>query len=213
MAVVKIVPMPGIKITGPTGPQGPQGIQGIAGKDGLVPTSGTWDTQIQQYSGIVGGTLSSPDAHLGRYYTVGDLVFLEVQFGIKQPTSWGTNLFGGLLPFKMANSWQENILNAERRQYMKGSVTLRGDVEPFGFPYSDDENASLDITVVLIRNPDDNSPDFFLFATNDTNESSVNINTDSSRAIEKTWPVNLNVPNFGNSPYFSVRFSGVYRKA
>ena len=185
--------------------------------DITTPTSGTWDAEIAERSGIIGGVYASEDVKLGRYYTIGDLVFIEVNFAVAQPTSWGSELqsFSGKLPFKMAESWQDGVSSLSIRHRLKGQMTLRGDSEPFETPYEDNEQNFISVDAVLIKNPTD-SPDSFLIAA-EGEEISPNTNVNSTYIVSKSWPVNLNVPNSGNinapSPYMSLRFSGVYRKA
>jgi hypothetical protein len=62
MAVIKIVPMPGVAVEGPVGPQGPSGTNGAPGQDGA---DALWN-----YTGEYSG---------GASYAVGDIVTYEGQ--------------------------------------------------------------------------------------------------------------------------------------
>jgi hypothetical protein len=180
------------------------------GTDSIVPTSGTWETNISLRSGIVGGVYPSTDS-LGRYYTIGDLVYVEVHFAVAQPTSWGSDSFIGELPFKIAGSWQDDVSSATMRHRLRGQLTVRGDAEPFGIPYDDNEENYFPVDIVLIPNLTEGPDTFLITAEDEVNSPNTNVN--SSRVVTQYWPVNLNVPNNSNSPYFSLRFSGMYRKA
>lgn len=233
MATIKIVPMPGVSVPGPTGPQGPRGYQGdtgltgaqgpagpqgpqgpagpqgLPGADGVLPTSGTWETNIPLRSGIVGGVYPTSDS-MGRYYTIGDLVFIEVHFAVSQPESWG-GAFEGELPFKIAGSWQEGVSHLGLRNRLKGQMTLRGDAEPFGQPFEDNEQNFIPVDVVLIPQPAGQPDTFGILAEKENPVLNTNVN--GMDAVSSTWPVNLQVPNTANSPYMLLRFSGIYRKA
>jgi hypothetical protein len=181
------------------------------GADSIAPTSGTWDTKIAETSGIVGGSYASEDMKLGRYYTIGDLVFIEINFAVAQPSSWGDfGGFAGELPFPVAPGWQAGWNLNSARNYLQGRYYARADQEPFGFPYQEDEVGNYDMLAVLYNSAIDETPMFSIFTTD---KESLNTNSESVRPITPEWPVNLNVSNNENSPYISFRFSGVYRKA
>ena len=171
--------------------------------------SGTWETNIPLRSGIVGGVSPTTDS-LGRYYSIGDLVFIEVHFAVTQPESWGDS-FVGELPFKIAGPWQEGIAHSNMRHRLKGQMILRGDAEPFGSPYTDNEENFIPVDIVLVPNLTEN-PDTFII-TAESESPALNTNVNSADIVSSTWPVNLEVPNSTNSPYMSLRFSGVYRRA
>lgn len=125
MAVIKIVPMPGVPIQGPAGPQGPrgyqgdtgltgpqgpqgepglnglegeQGPQGPAGADGLLPVIGTWNPMFSERSGITYSDDSSLH-EFGNYYSIGDLLFFDVLIRLNNVADWGnSDSFGFELP-------------------------------------------------------------------------------------------------------------------
>jgi hypothetical protein len=185
------------------------------GADSVVPTSGTWDTKFAEKSGIVGGVYPSPEINLGYYYTVGDLVFVEFFFAVKQPTNWGPEFegFSGELPFPVAPSWQENIDPKISRNYFKGRYYAVADGEPTGSPLQEDEVGNIDMTVIAYTSFTTNKGEFALFA-NDSE--SINTNAETLKIITADWPVNLRVANNNTvfeNPSINIRFSGVYRKA
>jgi len=153
MATIKIVPMPGVLVPGPQGPQGPRGYQGETGltgpigpqgeqgltglegeqgppgQDGLIPTSGTWDTRFKELNGIVDRQNSPYGIYptTGKYYTVGDLVFYEFDILVLSPETWGTDTTWQIeLPFNLS---QLNELNLTR-QVGQGSLLMRADEPP-----------------------------------------------------------------------------------
>lgn len=231
MAVIKIVPMPGAVgdkgdegAVGPqgqqgaTGPTGAQGIQGFTGNigpagpqgaPGTSPTSGTWDTKVLETSGIIVGTGSdSENTKLGRYYTIGDLVFIEVNFIVNQPTNWGDyGAFVGELPFPIADGWQTGTPSG--RHYLQGRYFARADAEPIG-SWEEDEVGNCDMLAMLYVSAGSGKSMFSLYTTD---EESINTNSESLKSISPDWPINLRVENSTFSPYMAFRFSGVYRKA
>ena len=122
-------------LTGPIGPQGEQGLtglegeQGPPGQDGLIPTSGTWDTRFKELNGIVDRQNSPYGIYptTGKYYTVGDLVFYEFDILVLSPETWGTDTTWQIeLPFNLS---QLNELNLTR-QVGQGSLLMRADEPP-----------------------------------------------------------------------------------
>ena len=191
------------------------GEQGPAGEDGLLPTSGTWDTKFAEKSGITGATYSSPDMELGQYYTVGDLVFIDVYINLNQPTSWGNeyDTFIGELPFPISPAWQQGVDSRISRNYLKGRYYALADADPLGAPWEADETGNIDMSVTLFTSYTDNKPMFALYATD---SESLNTNAETLRLINADWPINLRVPNnltIAPNPRMNIRFSGVYRKA
>ena len=179
------------------------------GADSIAPTSGTWDIKVLETSGIVGETGSySENTKLGRYYTVGDLVFIEVNFIVNQPTDWGSyGAFTGELPFPIANGWQTGTLGG--RHYLQGRYFGRADAEPIG-SWEEDEVGNVDMVALLYVSAIDGKSMFTLYTTD---KESINTNSESLRSISPDWPINLRVENSTISPYMTFRFSGVYRKA
>ena len=181
------------------------------GLDSVLPTSGTWDTKVAETSGIIGGVYASEDIELGRYYTIGDLVFIEVHFAIAQATEWGGfGDFSGELPFPVAPSWQTGFSVNSSRNYLQGRYFAKGDVEPLGFPYQENEIGNIDMIAVLYNSEVDQKPMFSLYVTD---KDSLNTTSESIRPITPEWPINLNVANSLNNPSMSFTFSGVYRRA
>jgi hypothetical protein len=173
-----------------------------------IISSGTWDTKIAEISGIVGGAYASEDMHLGRYYTIGDLVFVEVNFAVSTPSDWGNyGSFAGHLPFPIAEPWQSNWAVSAIRNSISGRFFANADQDPIGYPYSEDEIGWIDATVVLFTSAIDGTPHFY-FLTSD-NEA-LNTNSKTLRNITPDWPFNLRQ---APSPYVRLHFSGVYRRA
>jgi hypothetical protein len=179
------------------------------GADSIAPTSGTWDIKVLETSGIIGETGSySENTKLGRYYTIGDLVFIEVNFIVNQPTDWGNyGAFSGELPFPIADGWQTGTLGG--RHYLQGRYFGRADAEPIG-SWEADELGNVDMVATLFVSAIDGKSMFALYTTD---KESVNTNSESLRPINPDWPINLRVENSTISPYMTFRFSGVYRKA
>lgn len=66
MPTIKIVPMPGVLMTGPTGPQGPRGYQGETGITGpaFTPTgaSGSFVSNDNKTVTVVNGIITAIEA-------------------------------------------------------------------------------------------------------------------------------------------------------
>jgi hypothetical protein len=224
MAVVKIVPMPGVAVVGPTGAQGPIGLTGPAGQNGLLPTSGTWDTKFKELNGIV-DRQSSPYGTwptTGKYYTVGDLVFYEFDILVMSPQTWGTSTSWIIeLPFKIS---QLNAYSLSR-QIGQGSIYMRADEPPFyqfdqngGVvqPFEEGEVISLPVYLRSSWSESQTSPTAFL---------GVNLphTTPIGTAIQAFWTIGHNFPQSLNeglideSPstptYVRLTVNGTYRKA
>jgi hypothetical protein len=226
MAVVKIVPMPGVAVVGPTGPQGPIGLTGPAGQNGLLPTSGTWDTKFKELNGIVDRQDSpfGPWPTTGKYYTVGDLVFYEFDILVMSPQTWGTSTSWRIeLPFKIS---QLNELGLSR-QIGQGSIYMRADEPPFyefdqnlGVvqPYEEGEIISLPVYLrsSWYEGQSQTSPTAFL---------GVNLphTTPIGTAIQAFWTIGHNFPQSLNEglvdenptlpTYVRFTVNGTYRKA
>ena len=189
------------------------------GADSIVPTSGTWNTRMSELSGITGGlyggsrTSTSEEMNKGRYYTIGDLVFFEVNFIVTQPSFTVGRRFQGALPFPVAGPWQTNQPSNFITNTATGIYQPFGDDVPVGL-VDPDEGGRIPLTAVLYNSF------FSLLATTD---SSGITETDG---ITSSWPVNLNVGNTETvllpgspgettiySPTVRIYFSGVYRKA
>ena len=129
MAVIKIVPMPGVAVVGPTGPagnngtngadgaQGIQGVKGDPGENGITSTSGTWDTKFAELSGIdVSVTNVGYEANkMGYYHCVGDLVHWEFRMLMNNPVSWGSVGLGAT-SFKFALPFVPYYLNENENE-------------------------------------------------------------------------------------------------
>ena len=225
MAVVKIVPMPGVAVVGPTGAQGPIGLTGTAGADGLIPTSGTWDTKFKELNGIVDRQPSPYGIWptTGKYYTVGDLVFYEFDILVMSPETWGTSPSWRIeLPFKIS---QLNAYNLSR-QIGQGSIYMRADEPPFYqfnqngpvVPFETGEVISLPVYLrsSWYEGETQTSPTAFL---------SVNLprTTSIGTAIQAFWTMGNNFPQSLNeglvdeSPqtptYVRFTVNGTYRKS
>jgi len=169
--------------------------------------SGTWDTKIEEISGIIGGTGSS-DRHLGRYYTIGDLVFIEVNFSISSPSDWGNyGSFSGHLPFPIKEPWQSSWSVSAIRNSINGRLFANADQEPFGSPYSEDELGWIDVTVGLFTSAVDGTPHFYVSAID---HEALNTNSKTLKNVTPDWPFNLRQSPSG---YLRIHFSGVYRRA
>jgi hypothetical protein len=77
MAVIKIVPMPGVAVEGPAGPQGPRGYQGDTGLTGPQGPSGTNGATGQDGADALWNYTGEYNA--GASYAVGDIVTYEGQ--------------------------------------------------------------------------------------------------------------------------------------
>jgi hypothetical protein len=178
------------------------------GADSIAPTSGTWDTEIAETSGIVGGSYASEDMKLGRYYTIGDLVFIEVNFAVASPSDWGDyGSFAGVLPFTIASPWQSGWSTSGLRNSLTGRLFCNADQEPFGYPYSEDETGWIETSILLFNSAVDGTPMFSITAPD---KESLNTNSQTFKNVTPEWPFNL---RDAPSPYLRFHFSGVYRKA
>jgi hypothetical protein len=190
------------------------------GTDSITPTSGTWDTRMSELCGITGGlygglrTSTSEEMNKGRYYTIGDLVFFEVNFIVTQPSfSSIGRIFNGALPFPVAGPWQTNQPSNFITNTATGIYQAFGDDVPIGIT-DPDEGGRIPLTAILYGS------NFSLLATTDS--SGI---TETDR-LTTSWPVNLHVPNTETvllpgspgeitiySPTVRIYFTGVYRKA
>jgi hypothetical protein len=179
--------------------------KGENGVSGTVPLTGTWDTQIAETSQIVGTGSDYENTKLGRYYVLGDLVFIEVNCNISKPLDWGNfGGFAGRLPFPISD-WQTGLPS---RYYLQGRYFASADADPVGVTDSD-EAGNIDMIATLYTSSLDQLPSFALYATD---AESFNTNAELLRVINPDWPINLRVPETTYGPRVSFRFTGVYRR-
>ncbi len=105
MAVIKVVPMPGMSVTGPVGPQGPQGDPGV------LIESGTWNPNFNDSTSAMTETGASTGTY-GEYYAIGDIVHFDMQYNFQNVTSYGPGYFLFRLPFppKDRSGWSNNTV-------------------------------------------------------------------------------------------------------
>lgn len=257
MAVIKIVPMPGVAVPGPAGPQGPRGYQGDtgltgpqgpAGADGITPftyqgnfdpgvtygtndavtfegglwklnnfigaagyyptpgqwsliipaatsgttsDSGTWNLNFNTTNGTLVESAPSNDTY-AEYYTIGELVYFDMQYSFANVTNYGSNPYLFNLPFpprnpnNFSNNTLVNGLVVDTTYPDIGSNVIFGSIQT-AHPVTSEDNGW-----VLLKYQDTANQ----MELNDFNSSG---------------PASLTGAQI--SPYSRVRVSGVYRKA
>lgn len=180
MAVIKIVPMPGVAVQGPQGPVGPQGVQGErgltgpmgpqgeqglegpqgpAGEDAAVPTEqsfvvngGTTETQP---------TFNGAPLFSGTYVQTGPMVHMQIQVDMDNITSFGAGQYYVDLPFESKYGYQfkQGCLHdiSTGKQYAIGGHVAAGSNRLFlSFTNSNGQDEPFDYNSPVTLNVEDN---------------------------------------------------------
>lgn len=205
MAIIKIVPMPGVEVPGPqgpAGPQGPQGLQGPAGQDASsFISSGTWDTQFMSLSDLT-GTYENNSMRMGRYYRIGDLVFFEYQTISSSVEDWGSSLgWHFKLPFAPAEPWQSGLNEFITRDMSVGRIF--GNTDLNGLP-DPDEFGWIPLYGVISKHQSHGGV-VYLYAED---VQDIHTKYDSIKPVNSSWPW-----NFAEAENHRFRFhiTGTYR--
>jgi hypothetical protein len=229
MAVVKVIPMPGVPVPGPAGPQGPRGYQGETGltgpmgpqgeqglsglegeqgppgADGVLPVSGTWNPRFAELSDITYSDATSLH-EFGEYYCIGDLVYFDVYLKLSNVSDWGNALTWTFeLPFLAKNrtspDWDFNM-NA---QTFVGNMFDSNVAENVSDRTGRDQGS-----YAVYGRLEPSSQDTVHLAVTAYDSSLGNNMVGELRALNKSYPSDLTQPEIDQS---SFRMSGVYRKA
>lgn len=106
MPTIKIVPMPGISLPGPTGPQGPQGNTGSSGPTGPTGPTGATGPAAQfpnsvNWTPVLSGTgfVQTSNSSTGNYTRMGNIVFAHMNVPFTNVSNFGTGQYSVTLPF------------------------------------------------------------------------------------------------------------------
>lgn len=147
MAVIKIVPMPGVAVEGPAGPQGPRGYQGETGLTGPMGPQGPQGETgpagqdatlgVETVFTVNGGTLETQPTFngdplfTGSYIKNGSLVHFQIQVDMDNITDFGTGQYYVDLPFASKYGYQvrEGCLHdvSTDKQYAIGGHVFAGE--------------------------------------------------------------------------------------
>lgn len=219
MAVIKIVPMPGVPVQGPagpqgprgyqgdtglTGPQGPQGEQGPPGADGVLPISGTWNPKFAERSGIVYNDSASLH-EFAEYYCIGDLVFFDVYVKLSNVSDWGNSIAWTFeLPFLSNKHGDANW------DYNSNSITFTGSIFDSNVAENIEDRTGRDQGVYTVYGTLEPTEPNTVHLSVTAYDSSLGYNmVGERRALNKSYPSDLTQPEIDQS---SFRMSGVYRK-
>lgn len=106
MAVIKIVPMPGVAVVGPQGPKGDTGNTGPQGPQGEPGTPADLESAFSEVSYTVGGgtdstqpTFNGSPLFSGSYTKTGNLVHFRVNVAMTNITNFGSGQYYVTIPF------------------------------------------------------------------------------------------------------------------
>ena len=262
MAVVKIVPMPGVAVVGPTGAQGPIGLTGPAGADGqdgsqlnywdgsgapqdpaedgflivdgivtglgsnllvsaadrvfiggnngeflngssspenqiatigdlTTPVSGTWNLIFNDANGSM---VESEPSNLtyAEYYTIGELVYFDMQYSFENVSNYGVGAYVFNLPFtpRNPNNFSNNTILTGKIQDQ--SIPDRGSNVIFGSVQTVHPYTLQDGGWVLLEHQD---------------------TSNEMELLPVSYSLPASLSGVQINPYSLVRMSGVYRKA
>lgn len=142
MPTVKIVPMPGVKVPGPTGPQGPRGYQGDpglvgpqgpvgpTGPQGPAATFGTMTSWTPVLS--ASGFTQSSNPATGHYMKNGQIVWVYLEIPLSNVTNFGNGQYSVNLPFPASHhsdAWGGTLHNSSSGTYhsLKGHIEANSD--------------------------------------------------------------------------------------
>ncbi len=229
MAVVKVIPMPGVPVPGPAGPQGPRGYQGETGltgpmgpqgeqgltglegeqgppgADGILPVSGTWNPRFAELSDITYSDATSLH-EFGEYYCIGDLVFFDMYVKLSNVSNWGNAVaFTFALPFLAKNT------QVAAWDYNSNGITFIGSIFDSTVAENIVDRTGRDQGLYAVYGKIEPTIPNQVHLAVTAYDSSLGYNmVGELRALNKSYPSDLTQPEIDQS---SFRMSGVYRKA
>ena len=169
-----------------------KGADGEGSSGSTTPTSGTWNLIFNTNEGTLVESAPASGTY-AEYYTIGELVYFDMQYSFANVTNYGNGYYLFNLPFppRNPNNWSNNTLVTglvvDRTSPDSGSNVIYGNIQTVH-----PGNFALDGGWVLLKYQD---------ASNQMELLDMYFNDPAS------------LPGVQVNPYSHVRMSGVYRKA